>query len=104
MSYKRAMNNTEFVEYLMTIGGITGSLKQMFIIEAIAHYAADIIEDEAVIIAQEDEDMKNGKRGLINMRAWVRCANELQDLIAKRSELPKVKIEDECDATESDIY
>ena len=100
---KRPMNNSEFVNHIMTIGGITGALKQMFVLEAIAHYVTDILDDEEVIIAQEDEDIKNGKRGIINMRAWVRCAYEIEDLQAKRKEL-FVYEEDECDATESDIY
>lgn len=93
MKTKRPMNNEEFLNHIMTIGGITGSLKQIFVIEAIALYADDIIEKEFSLITQEDEDIKNGKRSMVNMRAWVRCAKEIKDLLAKRSELT-VRIEE----------
>lgn len=97
------MNNTELVEHLMTIGGRTGMMKQIFIMQAIEHHVTEIMEDAEELIAEETENEKNGKRSIISMKAYVEAAKEIRKITDNRKEL-FVYEPPECDATEADIY
>lgn len=78
------MNNTELVEHLMTIGGRTGMMKQIFIMNAIETHLKDVIDNGDAMIAEDDAE---GRRSLIDMRSYVEAAKEVSEIMESRKEL-----------------
>lgn len=72
MDFPKNLNtNIKRVEFLMD----HSPLGNAFVIEAIARYAAIVIKDKEKII----ESMKDNP--LLNPQAWVRAAEDAQDMI-----------------------
>lgn len=69
--------NVEFVTNIMEFGR-SGPLIQPFVIEALDHYAKQVVLNREHII----ESMSTG---FISGEAWVRCAEEVVEKIKTRS-------------------
>lgn len=78
------MTNTEFVSYVMDIGGQTGAMKQMVIMQAIPEYCKQIIEQKDELLRKEEEDAKNGWIHTISISDWIAAAEEILAMFNKR--------------------
>ncbi len=87
---KRGDTNVELVTKYMEFGS---PLNQAFVIEALSRYANQLIEQKDEIIAQQEKDEKEGKFSMINMAAWVQCAEHWKKSCDRRAS-----------ATEMDAY
>ena len=68
------MTNDKLVENMMNYSQY-GALSAMFVMAALSHYTEYVIEHGP---AQKEEEEKSGKRGLINIDAWMGVANEIK--------------------------
>ena len=71
---ERVKDNVQFMEWIMTTGGQTGGLKQVFIIDAINKWCDYIIDNKEQVIKEMEKSMVSGE-------GWVRCAEELREYL-----------------------
>ena len=76
----KRMSNDEFIQHVMTIGGQTGPMKQIVIMQAIPKYCEQIVAKKDEMLAQDKEDVKNGKIGIISIPAWIAAAEEILEM------------------------
>lgn len=86
MKNVKKMNNVEFVQYVMESAGITGPMKQMFIMQAIPQYCKQVIAEKDKLLAQAEKDEAEGKLSVISIPAWIASAEEILALFDKKYE------------------
>lgn len=83
---KKDMTNTEFMVYVMQIGGRTGALKQAMITQAVHEYVDKVVKDKEELLKEEQELKAQGKIPFISYSGWVACAEELKELFDEKYE------------------
>lgn len=81
---QRRTSNTEFLEYVMTIGGRTGAMKQLVIMDVLEKGVDNIIEAQDELLEIEDKMEAEGKTPIISYRAWVEAAKEIKEMFEQR--------------------
>jgi hypothetical protein len=76
---KSDMTNAEFLYCLMEIGGKTGAMKQLFIMDGLPKWCRYIIENEEAVLKQMEGSMVHGP-------AWIGAAKEIADEFEKMYE------------------
>ena len=82
------MTNIEFVQYVMEIGGTTGEMKQMVIMQAIPEYCQQVIDQKEELLKKEEEDLKEGNVAMISTTAWIAAAEEIKEMFSESVEEP----------------
>jgi len=74
MSVKTS-TNAEFVQNLMEGYNPHGALAQMVVIQALGKGLELMASGKEELLAQHEQDEKDGKRSLIHMPSWVNCTD-----------------------------
>ena len=82
------MTNTEFVQYVMEIGGQTGAMKEMVIMQGIPQHCQEIIDQEEELLKEEKENEEKGQRSIISVSGWIAAAKEIKEMFDKRGAAP----------------
>ena len=56
-----------------------GALCQAFIMQGLSYFCAEVIEKKDQMIAEQEENEKQGRIGLISARAWVGIAEDITE-------------------------
>lgn len=74
------MTNEEKVIKIMNFSKY-GALSQIFVMQALDHFCNLVIEQEPELIKEQDENEKEGKISMINLKSWVGVAKEIKEKI-----------------------
>lgn len=74
------MTNTQFIHYVMEIGGRTGAMKQLLIVDAIQKACDEVIESSDELLKAEEETIAKGKMPLISVNGYIEAAKEIKEL------------------------
>ena len=76
------MTNSEFLYYLMEIGGRTGAMKQLFIMDAIPKWCKYVID-------HKDEVLNSMNMTILDGPSWIAAAEEIIEMFDKKYESGK---------------